>query len=120
LGNSSTPAPTADLTSAAQSKVIAFPAPALSAAREHRCICEEDPLGAAELVPHALGICELAFSIASAVVGQECCKTSNEAEEARHERVYALALQRLCQMTSQLVGDLCELHAPRGVRPRAG
>jgi hypothetical protein len=118
LGNSSSPAPAIDTSSSARGNVIALPVPPLAAAREHCCICEEDPLGAPELVPHALGICELAFSIASAVVGQECCRTANEADEARHERVYALALQRLCQMTSQLVGDLCALQAPRVVRPR--
>lgn len=96
--------------------MIAFPAPLRPAAREHCCFCEEDPLGAPELTPHALGICELAFSIASAVVGQECCSTADEANEARHERVYALTLQRLCQLTSRLLEDMRELHARRDER----
>jgi hypothetical protein len=119
LAKSSRPAPTLDLSAAALGNVITFPVQGRPAAREHCCFCEEDPLGAPELVPHALGICELAFSIASSVVGHECCSTADEANEARHERVYALTLQRLCQLTSQLLEEVRELHAPRERKPRA-
>jgi len=117
LGKSSSPAPTVEALASGLSNVIAFPAPPRGA-RPHCCFGEEEQLGAPELVPHALGICELAFSIASAVVGHECCSQRDEASEERHERVYGETLALLCKLTSQLVEEIRQRHGVREVRPR--
>ena len=112
MGKSSSPASTVDALASGLSNVIAFPP---RVARPHCCFGEEEQLGAPELVPHALGICELAFSIASAVVGHECCNQRDEASEERHERVYGETLALLCKLTSQLVEEIRQRH---GARPR--
>ncbi len=113
MAKSSSPAPSIEASESSTNNVVLFPAPSRPAARERCCMGDEDPLGVPELLPHALGICELAFSIASAVVGQECCSAADEEIEARHERVYAETLELLCKLTSQLVDDIRELHGQR-------